>query len=120
METVSDDIIAALPSMTAAINKCVEVAGFQPKTICIELEIDPGHFTRMQSGQAHFPQDKIAPLMDLCGNEIPLRWLALSRGKGLVILKSALELENEQLRAALESQQQKLETITEFMRQVKG
>ena len=120
VETVTDDIIATLDSMTAAICKCIETSRMQPKTIAYDLEIDPGQFSRIMSGQAHFPQDKLPALMDLCGNEIPLRWLALARGKGLVVLKSALEEENEQLRAALAEQHQKMEAITEFMRKVKA
>jgi hypothetical protein len=46
--------------------------------------------------------------------------LAFSRGYGLVRLRSSLELENERLRSELSAQQEKLATITEFMKTVKG
>jgi len=58
--------------------------------------------------------------MEVCGNEIPLRWLALSRGYGLFRLKSEVELENERLKAELSAQEAKLATIMEFMQKVKG
>lgn len=38
----------------------------------------------------------------------------------LVRLKSAVEMENEKLRAELADQRKKLDTITEFMREVRA
>ena len=114
VERLSDAQVAELPTLTAACFKCIGESGLQDKSICIELDIDPGVFSRARTGQANFPPDKINELMDLCGNEIPLRWLALRRGYGMVKLKSALEAENEKLRAQVVEQQKELETITKL------
>ncbi len=120
VETLADSQVLALPSLTAACFKCIGESGLQDKSICYELDIEQAVLSRARTGLANFPPDKIENLMLLCGNEIPLRWLALRRGKGLVRLKSAVELENEQLKAALAERDSKLETITEFMRQVRS
>lgn len=120
VERLSDDQVAALPSLSAACFRCIAESGLQDKSICLELGIDPGVLSRARSGQANFPPDKILELMELCGNEIPLRWLGLRRGYGMVRLKSALEAENEQLRAEYAALQRQLETITDFVRQVRA
>ena len=88
---VDAGVIHNQPDMTAAIRLCIQVSGRDQKGICLDLEIDNGHWTRMLNHQAHFPQDKLTALMDLCGNEIPLEWLAYQRRKGLHMLESGAE-----------------------------
>lgn len=120
VEALTDDQVLALPSLTAACFRCIDTSGLQDKVICLQLDIDAPVLSRARSGAANFPPDKIDALMDLCGNEVPLRWQALRRGYGMVRLKSAVEMENERLRAQLAESQKKLETITEFMREVRS
>jgi hypothetical protein len=111
---VADDIIRRLPSMRGAIKLCAELAPVDDKVICLELKIDAGQWSRIKSGQAHFPDEKLTMLMDVCGNEVPLRWLALNRGYGLVRLKSALEAELESARQEIANLNVKLEHFEEF------
>lgn len=66
----------------------MSVAGLCAKQIYIPLRIDKGHWSRIESGEAHFPHQKIEALLDLLGNDIPLQWLAYRRGKGLHLLES--------------------------------
>ena len=86
------DVDAALvhrqPSLLSAIQLCMQAAGIADKEACISLGIDPAHWSRMSSGTAHFPLHLLGPLMDLCGNEAPLEWLAHSRGYELRPLES--------------------------------
>lgn len=105
---VSDAVISRLPSMKAAIKLCAEMAPVDDKVICIELGIDPGQWSRIKSGLAHFPEERFNLFQDICGNEVPARYAALSRGYGLVRLKSAVEaelaaekMENAELRLKL-------------------
>lgn len=73
-------------SLAGAIALCVQAAGIEDKEVYLSLGIDAGHWTRITKGDAHFPVNKLNALMDLCGNEAPLQWLANSRGYGLVML----------------------------------
>ena len=73
-------------SLAGAIALCVQAAGIEDKEVYLSLGIDAGHWTRISKGDAHFPVNKLNALMDLCGNEAPLQWLANSRGYGLVML----------------------------------
>lgn len=120
VESLTDEQVAALPTLTAACFRCIDTSGLQDKVICLQLDIDAPVLSRARSGAANFPPDKIDDLMNLCGNEIPLRWQNLRRGYGMVRLKSAVEMENEKLRAELADQRKKLDTITEFMREVRA
>ena len=68
------------PSFMAAIGLCISSSGLEDTEIVLTLEIDAGHWTRIKRGDAHFPPNKLVPLMELCGNDIPLRWLAMRCG----------------------------------------
>ena len=114
---VDDTTVERQPSMLAAIKLCIQTAGLQDNQVAPEIGMKEGQFSRCMSGNAHFPPNKLNQLMDLCGNEIPLRWLALSRGYGLVRLKSAVEIELEQARAVIAKQHQELQTIKQFVKE---
>jgi len=119
-QDVSGAVVARKSSLLDAIRLCAELAPVDDKVICRELELDAAQWSRIKSGQAHFPADKYNDLMDICGNEAPLRWLAQKRGYGLVRLKSEVEIENENLRAQLAQREKELDVITRFMRDTRA
>ena len=59
--------------------------------------------------------NKLNNLMDLCGNEAPLMWLANSRGYGLVVLKTEAERRAEAGRARLREERDKVRFLTELL-----
>lgn len=117
---VSDEVIAKLPNKLAAIRLCIQVSGLEPKQICAAIgngkPMDPGQYTRILNGEANFPTNAENALMDVCGNEIPLRWMALARGYELKRRLSAVEEENARLRAEIAERDARIEIITEFAR----
>lgn len=115
-ETLSDDQISAIPSLSRACFRCIDESGLQDKTIGLELEIEQGVLSRARTDQANFPPNKIDALMDLCGNEIPLRWQALKRGYGLVRLKGHLEAELEAANQRNAELELKVRHYEEFLR----
>jgi len=72
--TVLDEI----RTLTEACERCYLLAGFSPKRVAAELGIPYNIFTRMfnPNDPRNFPPDLILPLMVLCGNVLPLEWLA--------------------------------------------
>lgn len=110
------DTIARQPSWLAAIRLCVQVSGLQDNQVAIELGIQEAQFSRILAGKANFPPLKLVPLMDVCGNEIPLQWLAHHRGYGLVRLKSRLENELEESQRENAELRLKLAHFEEFQR----
>lgn len=87
-DPIDPAVVHRQPTFWAAINLCISAAGKEPKAAYLELGIDKGHWSRMQSAQAGFPAEKLDQLMDAMGNDIPLQWLAYQRGKGLHLLES--------------------------------
>ncbi len=99
MQAVDMSVINQQRTFTAAIKLCISLSGFDSeKQIYMTLGIDPGHWTRISKGDAHFPQEKLEALMDICGNEVPLIWLADARGYELKPLQTELEKENAELK----------------------
>jgi hypothetical protein len=72
--------VSRQPSFNAAIVLCVQCSGLDRKQVYSALGIDAATWSRIESGQAHFPVNKLEQLMDLCGNEAPLMWLVNARG----------------------------------------
>ena len=109
------DLVVKQPTLASAIALCVQVSGLEEKEVYLSLEIDAGHWTRIMKGDAHFPVNKLNNLMDLCGNEAPLMWLANSRGYGLVILKTEAERRAEMAERALREERDKVRFLTELL-----
>lgn len=97
-----------------ALRLCKSVSGFGDKGLALELDVDLGQWSRIWSGTAHFPENKIEPFMILCGNLIPLRWLALKFGFELRPLKSSLEIDLEKAIAEKVELQKKLTYFEEL------
>ena len=97
---VREDIISKCDTLLDAIHICIQLARLPHKAIAKRLGIDPGHWTRMMQGQAHFPTNKMASLMQLCGNYAPLQWLAKATGQEIAV--DQRELRRQQLRRELE------------------
>jgi hypothetical protein len=113
--TIPSDLVFRQPTLLAAINLCISASGLEDKEIYMALEIDPGHWTRMRKGDAHFPTNKLDELMDLCGNEAPLEWSANKRGKALITLKSELERKLEEVERKLEASEQRGKVMSEIL-----
>lgn len=111
------DLVVKLQSFSSAIALCVQLSGLEDKEVYIPLGIDSGHWTRIKQGKANFPENKLRELMDLCGNEVPLIWLAYIRGYGLVLLKSEAERRAEAAELRAQEAEKKLAWAMEFMRE---
>lgn len=113
---VSDEVIARLPNKLEAIKLAQTVSGLEDKEICAGLGIDPGQWSRIKHGAAHFPTNRETDYYDLVGNEIPLRWLAIQRGYELKRRLSEVEMENEILHARVAELEARYQTIVEFVK----
>lgn len=114
---IDRDLVLRQPNKLAALNLCIQLSGLEDKEIYANLGIDAGQWTRIKKGDAHFPDNKESDLMRICGNIAPLIWAAAHEGYQLVPMMSELEAQVVELRAQLESERMKNQTITEFMRQ---
>jgi hypothetical protein len=85
---VSEDTVMRRKDFLGAINLCIDISGLDDKEIYLELGIDPGQWSRIRKGDAHFPPNKLQSLMTVCGNQVPLIWLARQYGYELVQIES--------------------------------
>lgn len=109
------ELVVKQPTFAAAIALCVQLSGLEDKEVYLALEIDAGHWSRIMKGDAHFPVNKLNDLMDMCGNEAPLMWLANSRGYGLVVLKTESERRAEAAERALADERSKVKLLTDLL-----
>lgn len=108
-------MVMARKTLLGAINLCMDASGLDDKEIALALDIDAGHFANIRKGKGHFPPDKINALMNLCGNEAPVIWLANSRGYGLVMLKTEAERWAEEAERRAKDAEDKLLFLTKVM-----
>jgi len=102
-DMVPDALLNACSSRLDAIRLCVQLSRLSNETICNQLGIDKGHFSRIMQGKAWFPDTKANHLMMLCGNYAPLQFEA--RTMGFQLFKDA----KAQRKAELLDELQKLE-----------
>lgn len=120
---ISDNmILARCPSLTLALDYCIEISPYTRQQVAFQFKWDIGHLNRQlnPNDRLHFNPDEIDAVMEFCGNTIPLRYQALKQNYGLHRLKSALELENDSLRRELEEKAREHETILKVIKELKG
>ena len=114
LEPVDATIVQRQPDFKSAIKLCIQVSGKDQKGIAIDLGIDAAQWSRILGGQAHFPENKLELLMDLCGNDIPLEWLAYRRRKGLHMLETEAQRQLRDKDVELTELRTKLAHFMEF------
>jgi hypothetical protein len=89
---VADYVLNNCESLLDAIHLCIIIGKYKHNYVAKKLGIDPGHFARMMSGDAHFPTNKMGQLMQVCGNLAPLQWLAKDMNQCVYEDPRAMEL----------------------------
>lgn len=88
-QPVSMDTIYRQPDLLAALRLSVQTSGLDEKQVYLALGLDKAQWSRILTGQAHFPTNKYEQFMDIVGNDVLLIWMAHRRGKGLHDLEDA-------------------------------
>jgi hypothetical protein len=100
--TVTPAEVAREQSLGASIELCAKVAGYTfDKELQLALGVDKAQFSRWQSGGEGIVWPKLARLMDHCGNDAPVLWMAYQRGYDLHAMRfreTETERENRELR----------------------
>lgn len=120
---VSNDAVAAIGSWAKAMAAAVSASKLKDKSLALEIDVDPAHFSKMVSGQLGVMPDKLFRFMDACGSELPLMWLLYQRGYDICALRQRETRLQAELRAANEraaSAEARLATITAFVREARA
>lgn len=99
---VTPEEVARERSLGGSIELCAKVSGYElDKQLVADCGFDKGQFSRWTSGQEGVTWPKLRKLMDRCGNEAPVLWMAYDVGFDLHSmrkLESTTERENRLLR----------------------
>lgn len=99
--------IARKKTLGDSIALCAELAGFTlDKELSQEMGVDKGQFARWLNGTEGIVWPKFLKLMDACGNDAPLLWMAHQRGYDLASMRkreTELQRENRELREQVEA-----------------
>lgn len=92
--------LLGLGSLRRVIRYSLSLRDLEPKQVYQKLGKDAAAWSRIENGGISFPADDIPKLLKITGNDAALRWLAHECGYDIVPLKSELEQQLEQERAA--------------------
>jgi hypothetical protein len=92
--------LRSIPSLKRAVAYSLHLADMDPKEAYLPLQMDKATWSRIINGNQEVPATIFKPLRLLTGNRAPLMWAAFDDGCELVPLKSDLEQQLEQERAA--------------------
>lgn len=94
----------------------VQITGLTSQQVSDALGIDPAQWSKILSGNAHFPLNKLCKLFDVCRSEAFLQYLLYARGyePKLVKRKSRLERELEEQKAQYEELQREFNYFKKF------
>ena len=99
---VTPEEVAREKSLGGSIELCAKAAGFSfDKELQLALEVDKAQFSRWQSGAEGIVYPKLRRLMDHCGNDAPVLWMAYDRGYDLHAMRhreTETERHNRELR----------------------
>lgn len=93
--------IQRLRSFGRAITYTYEAAGFDTKVVTSELRVDKGQMSRWESETEGVKWGKLRRLMDMCGNEAVVLWMAHDVGFDITSMhkrETETERENRMLR----------------------
>lgn len=120
---ITDSMLLRCKAPNEALVLSLNLSGLNLKELAYLLgyEEHPEQVSRMIGPDGNLPWRRANEFMDKVGNDIPLRWLALKRGYGLIRLQYVVERENEQLRDELVKKDERvayLEGLLEAKREV--
>lgn len=99
---VTQQEVSREKSLGGAIVLCAKAAGFDmDKEVSLPMGVNKAQFSRWKSGGEGIKWEKLAKLMDACGNDAPLLWMLHARGYDLASLRkreNEVERENRELR----------------------
>lgn len=93
--------VAREKSLGGAIDLCAKAAGLEPKQVQTDLKLDKAQWSRWTDGKEGILWPRLRAVMDRCGNDAPVLWMAHDRGIDITRLaryESELERHNRLLR----------------------
>ncbi len=114
-DEIVEQIVNEIPNLPEAIRTSVRRSGLSDKQIYLELGIDAGQWSRIMTGQANFPLEKLKEFLRIVGNDIFLRWVAKDCGYDLKLSQESYEERIEKINEEKRQLQIKLDNCLEMI-----
>jgi len=111
--------LRTLPTLRRAVAYSLSLADMDPKEAYLPLQMDKATWSRIINGGQEVPASLLKPLRHLTGNRAPQMWLAYDDGCELVPLKTELEHQLEQERAAHTETQRENELLRRLIKELR-
>lgn len=116
---VSGELVQSQPDFSAALMLAIAASGLADKQVYGPLGIDAAQWSRIRSGDAHFPMTRYDAFAQIVGNDIVLEWLAHRRRYELRPLENDKDRRIAELEQALEQERRDRETILRFVKEAR-
>jgi hypothetical protein len=114
------ELSRTIKTWAQALRTSINISGLSDDQVRLELDIDKGNFSRMLSGQANFPIDRLNALCRTLGHSLPLYWIGYQGGFDLIILPKTLEKELEKERLEKEKALERVAYLEELLLRQNG
>lgn len=109
------ELARSIKSWSQILRTAMRLGDVTDNSMQIQLGIDKGNFSRIVSGQANFPVDKLVLFCEIVGNDLPIHWIAYQRGYELRFIPKILEEQLEKERAAKEEALKKIAILEDLL-----
>lgn len=119
-EPIEAAIVLRQRDLSAAILLSIQASGMTDKQVYGPLRLDAATFSKIRSGQASFPANRLEALRKLLGNDIPLQWWAHRAGYELRPLRSDLERRVVELEEQLAQERHDRQVERDYAKAIAG
>lgn len=109
------ELARSIKSWTQVLRTAMRLGDVTDNSMQIQLGIDKGNFSRILSGQANFPVEKLSLFCEIVGNDLVLHWLAYQRGYELRFIPKLLEEQLEKERAEKEKALKRIAILEDLL-----
>jgi hypothetical protein len=99
------------------VSTVIRASGLELKEVYLELDIDPGTFSKILSDKATFPAGKIDALCSLLRNRIYVEWICSRVGCTAVMLQSEAERRAAAEKARADTAEDRLNFLTSLLKE---
>lgn len=97
------EIATSLKSWSQVLLFSIRHSGLTQDAVRLSMKYDKGTFSRILSGDAHMPPDRLNEFNEIVGHKLTLVWLCLREGYEIRVIPKTLEEQLEKERAEKEN-----------------
>ena len=85
------ELARTLKTWTQVLITAIREGNMKQEAVRLQMNYDAGLFSRILSGQAHFPIDRLYEFNEIVGNDLTIHWICYQHGYEAHVLPQLLE-----------------------------